>query len=83
MKNILAKKLYKKISAGGIENENPFDMAAGTQRSDSKFGGGGSLSNLSLQKMPSELIVPKEFFETEFKIDPELMRMQTSSDILA
>ncbi len=26
MKNILAKKLYKKISAGGIENENPFDI---------------------------------------------------------
>ena len=26
MKSILAKKLYKKISAGGIENENPFDI---------------------------------------------------------
>ena len=26
MKNILAKKLYKKVSAGGIENENPFDI---------------------------------------------------------
>ena len=26
MKNILAKKLYKKISAGGMEHENPFDI---------------------------------------------------------
>ena len=26
MKKALAKKLYKKISAGGVENENPFDV---------------------------------------------------------
>ena len=26
MKKILAKKLYKKISTGGIEHENPFDI---------------------------------------------------------
>ena len=26
MKKALAKKLYKKISAGGVENENPFDF---------------------------------------------------------